>query len=82
VLVGPGKYVENIVVDKPSKVVSTNRKSATVVKATNTSKDVFLLSGSDITIQGFTVTSGKMGVVFGQTSNCVLTACVVNGNVF
>ncbi|MGZ7133931.1 MAG: right-handed parallel beta-helix repeat-containing protein [Halobacteriota archaeon] len=82
VLVGPGTYVENILVDKPLKVVSTNGASATVVKATDTSKDVFLLSGGDITIQGFTVTAGKMGVVFGHTSNCVLTACVMNGNVF
>ncbi|MGD0716516.1 MAG: NosD domain-containing protein [Halobacteriota archaeon] len=82
VLVGPGTYVENIVVDKPVKVVSTNGESATVVKAADTGKDVFLLSGSGITIQGFTVTSGKMGVAFGHTSNCVLTACVVNGNGF
>ena len=82
VLVGPGTYVENIVVDKPLTVVSTNGASATVVKAADTSKDVFLLSGSGITIQGFTVTAGKMGVTFGHTSNCVLTACVVNGNVF
>jgi len=52
-----------------------------VVKAAETRKDVFLLSGSNITIQGFTITAGKMGVAFGRTSNCVLTACVVNGNV-
>ena len=82
VLVGPGTYVENIVVDKPITVVSTNGASATVVKAADTSKDVFVLSGSDITIQGFTITAGKMGVTFGHTSNCVLTGCVVNGNVF
>ena len=44
VLVGPGTYVENIVVDKPLTVVSTNGPSATVVKAAITSKDVFLLS--------------------------------------
>ena len=82
VLVGPGTYSENIVVDKPLTVVSTNGASATVVKAADTSKDVFVLSGSGITIQGFTVTAGKMGVTFGRTSNCVLTACVMNGNVF
>ena len=82
VLVGPGTYVENIVVDKPITVVSTNGASATVVKAADTSKDVFLLSGSDIAIQGFTITAGKMGVTFAHTSNCALTKCVVNGNVF
>ena len=82
VLVGPGTYVENIVVDKPIAVVSTNGASTTVLKAAAASKDVVLLSSNDITIQGFTVTAGKMGVAFGHTSNCVLTACVANGNVF
>lgn len=82
ILVGPGTYVENIVVDKPITVVSTNGASATVVKAADTSKDVLLLSGSDIAIQGFTITAGKMGVTFGHTSNCALIKCVVNGNVF
>jgi parallel beta-helix repeat protein len=82
VLVGPGTYVENIVVDKPISIVSTNGASATVVKAADTSKDVFVLSGSDIAIQGFTITAGEKGVTFAHTSDCGLTRCVVNGNVF
>jgi parallel beta-helix repeat protein len=82
VLVGPGTYVENILVDKPITVVSTNGASATVIKAAETSKDVFVLSGTDIAVQGFTITAGKTGVTFGHTSNCALTRCVVNGNVF
>jgi hypothetical protein len=69
------------VVDKPLTVVSSNRASATVVKAAETSKDVFLLSGSNITIQGFTITAGKMGVAFKRTSKCVLITGVVNGGV-
>jgi nitrous oxidase accessory protein len=81
-LVGPGTYVENVVIDKPITVVSTNGAQATVVKASDTNKDVFLLANPDIIIQGFTVTGGNMGVTFGHTSNCVLTKCVVNGNVF
>ncbi len=82
VLVGPGTYVENIVVDKPITVVSTDGAQATVVKASDTSKDVFLLASPDVSIRGFTVSGGNMGVAFGHTSNCVLTKCIVKGNVF
>jgi nitrous oxidase accessory protein len=81
ILVSPGTYVENVAVDKPLKIVSTNGAQATVVKASDTSKDVFLLGSSDISIQGFTIMGGNRGVTFGQ-SNCVLTNSVVNGNVF
>ena len=80
--VGPGTYVENVVVDKPITVVSTNGAQATLVKASDTSKDVFLLGGTDIRIEGLTITEGNTGVTFGHTSNCVITKCVVNGNVF
>jgi len=69
------------VVDKPHTVVSSNGASATVVKAAETSKDVFLPSGSNITIQGLVITAGKMGVAFRRTSNCVLITGVVNGGV-
>jgi nitrous oxidase accessory protein len=81
ILVSPGTYVENVAVDKPVKIVSTNEAQATVVKASDTNKPVFLLGSSEITVQGFTVTGGNKGVAFG-TSNCILTKCVVNGNVF
>jgi len=81
ILVSPGTYVENVVVNKPIKIVSTNGAQATIVKASDTSKEVFLLGSSDISIQGFTITGGNKGVSFG-TSNCILTKCVVNGNVF
>ncbi|MGA7077005.1 MAG: NosD domain-containing protein [Halobacteriota archaeon] len=80
--VGPGTYVENIVVDKPITIVSTKGAQATVVKASDTSKDVFLLGGTEIRIEGLTITGGYAGVAFGQTSNCMITKCVVNGNVF
>jgi parallel beta-helix repeat protein len=79
--VSPGTYVENVAVDKPLNIVSTNGAQATVVKASDSSKDVFLLGSIDITIQGFTVTGGNKGVAFG-TSNCILTNCMVNGNVY
>jgi parallel beta-helix repeat protein len=81
ILVSPGTYVENVAVDKPVKIVSTNEAQATVVKASDTSKSVFLLGSTQITIQGFTITGGNKGVTFGQM-DCILTKCVVYGNVF
>jgi nitrous oxidase accessory protein len=81
-LVAPGTYVENVEVAKPLTVKSTNGAQATVIKASDTSKDAILLGSSDISIQGLTITGGNTGVSFGQTSNCILTKCVVNGNVF
>ena len=48
ILVSPGTYVENVVVNKPLKIVSTKGAQATVVKASDTSKEVFLLGSSDI----------------------------------
>ncbi|MDD1720969.1 MAG: right-handed parallel beta-helix repeat-containing protein [Euryarchaeota archaeon] len=83
VFVAPGTYVEDVMVDKPLRVVATNSSAAaTIVKATAPNKDVFTLSGSDITIQGFTITGGNYGVTFAKASNCVLTRCVVKDNTY
>ncbi|MGZ4936375.1 MAG: right-handed parallel beta-helix repeat-containing protein [Halobacteriota archaeon] len=82
VLVAPGTYVENVIVDKPLTVVATGGAAATTVKSTASDKDVFALSGADITIQGFTITGGNYGVTFAKASNCVLTRCVVKGNTY
>src|SRR5450759_3475793 len=47
ILVSPGTYVENIAIDKPLKIVSTGGAQATVVKASDKSKEVFLLGSAD-----------------------------------
>ncbi|MGZ4863395.1 MAG: right-handed parallel beta-helix repeat-containing protein [Halobacteriota archaeon] len=81
ILVSPGTYIENIIVNKPLNIVSTNGAQPTVVQASDSSKEVFLFGSSDISVQGFTVTGGNKGVSFGS-SNCILTNCIVNGNEF
>ena len=82
ILIGPGTYVENVVVNKQITLASTKGAASTTVKAADTNKAVFSLSGTDIKIQGLTVTGGNNGVVFAKASNCILTKCAVNGNVF
>ena len=63
ILVSPGTYVENIAIDKPLKIVSTGGAQATVVKASDKSKEVFLIGSADITIQGFTITGGNLSLI-------------------
>ncbi len=82
VLVTPGTYVENVIVDKPLTVVATDGAAATIVKSTSSNKDVFSLSGSEILVQGFTITGGNYGVTFAKASNCILTRCVVKDNTY
>lgn len=82
VFVAPGTYVENVMIDKPLTIVATGSAPATIVKATASNKDVFTFSGSDITIQGFTITGGGYGITFAKASNCILTRCVVKDNTY
>ncbi len=82
VLVGPGAYVETVLVDKPLTIVATSGPKATTVKSTGLGKDVFTLIGENIRVQGFTITGGKHGVVFAKTSNSTLTGCIVKGNIY
>ncbi|MGZ4929997.1 MAG: right-handed parallel beta-helix repeat-containing protein [Halobacteriota archaeon] len=82
VLVGPGAYVEAVMVDKPLKIVATSGPKATTVKSTAPDKDVFTLIGENIRVQGFTITGGNHGVVFAKTSNSILTGCIVKGNTY
>jgi nitrous oxidase accessory protein len=82
IVVGPGTYVENVVIDKPLTLRSLDGAQATIIKASDASKEVVLLASPGITVDGFTVTGGNDGVAFGHVSDCVFTKSVVNGNVF
>jgi len=82
ILIDPGTYVENVMVGKQITLTSTKGAASTIVRAADTNKAVFSLSGTDIEIQGLTITGGNNGVVFAKASNCVLIKCVVNGNVY
>jgi len=82
ILISPGTYVENVVVDKQVTLTSSEGATNTIIRAADAKKAVLSLSGTDIEVQGLTITGGNNGVVFAKASNCILTKCVANGNVY
>lgn len=66
VIVYPGLYKENLVVDKPLKVISSNEGESAyaVIQAADPEKDVFHITADNVTISGFNITGsqGKSGI--------------------
>ncbi len=83
ITVSPGTYSENVVVNKPLTIKSSNGAAATIITAANPSNDVFLLTGTDIRIEGFTITggSGSSGVKIDHASRCAVVNNIVYGNI-
>jgi len=82
VLIAAGTYAENVVVNKPLTIAAADRSALPTVKAANSGHDVFLITSSDVHIDGLALVGGASGVEIQHTSNCVVTNCTVNGNVF
>jgi len=82
ITVSPGTYSENVVVNKPLTIKSSNGAASTIITAANPSNDVFLLTGTDIRIEGFTITggSGSSGVKIDHASRCAVVNNIVYGN--
>jgi parallel beta-helix repeat protein len=58
IVVDPGTYTENVVVDKQLTIQSTSGNPAdTIVQAANSSLDVFHVTANYVTISGFTLTN-------------------------
>ncbi|MGZ8876124.1 MAG: hypothetical protein ACXW1F_06535, partial [Halobacteriota archaeon] len=64
VLIPPGTYSENVLVNKSLTIKSSAGAATTIVKAAVPSNYVFLLSGSGIRVEGLTLTNGRAGVEF------------------
>jgi len=77
VLVAPGTYTQNVVVDKPLTIAGN-----ATVKAADSSKDVFLLTSPGVHIDGLTITGGESGVHVAGVTSCVITNITAHGNVF
>jgi parallel beta-helix repeat protein len=76
VLVAPGTYTENVVVNKPLTITGT-----ATVQAANSSKDVFLVTSPGVHIDGLTITGGASGVDVANVSSCVITNINASGNI-
>jgi PGF-CTERM protein len=77
VLVAPGTYTQNVVVDKPLTIAGN-----ATVKAADSSKDVFLLTSPGVHIDGLTITGGESGVHVAGVASCAITNITAHGNVF
>ncbi len=68
VIVYPGLYKENLVVDKPLKVIRSNEGESAyaVIQAADPEKDVFHITADNVTISGFNITGSqdKAGVYY------------------
>ncbi|HYA33643.1 MAG TPA: NosD domain-containing protein [Candidatus Bathyarchaeia archaeon] len=82
VLIGPGNYTENVLVNKPLTLAAADQSAPPVVQAADSGKEVLLIQSDGVRIQGLRVTGGTSGVAIEQASNCTITNCIVNGNVF
>ena len=76
VLVAPGTYAENVVVNKPLTITGN-----ATVQAADSSKDVFLVTSQGVHIDGLTITGGASGVDVANTSSCAITNINAHGNV-
>jgi parallel beta-helix repeat protein len=82
VLVAAGTYAENVAVNKPLTIAAADQSARPTVKAADPGKDVLLLTSSGVHIDGLALVGGASGVELQHTSNCVVTNCIVNGNMF
>ena len=83
VIVAPGTYVENVFVNKPLTIRSSDGAASTIVQAAVENKDVFSLAGADVRIDGFTIVGlrGSSGVGINNASRCVVTNNIAYGNI-
>ncbi|MGZ4933504.1 MAG: right-handed parallel beta-helix repeat-containing protein [Halobacteriota archaeon] len=81
ITVSPGTYSENVVVAKPVTIKAASPGSTTVTAA-DPSKDVFMLQGANIRLEGLTITgaTGASGVHVNHASACVVTGITAHGN--
>jgi parallel beta-helix repeat protein len=82
VLVPPGTYSENVMVNKSLTIKSSAGAATTTVTAAVPSNDVFLLSGSGIQVEGLTLTGGRAGVEFSGASQSSVTDIIAHDNVY
>jgi parallel beta-helix repeat protein len=83
IVVCPGTYKENIVVDKLVSIYSYAGATDTTVEAYNTSKDVFHVTANYVTISGFTIKGGTSGIFLDEVTYCnILNNTVIESDIY
>ena len=79
---GPGDpYLENVVVNKPVIILAPDGPAGTVVSGDSELRDyVFEVTADDVTIDGFTVTNGTIGIYLSGVTGCTISRNVLTGN--
>jgi parallel beta-helix repeat protein len=86
IIVKDGTYVENVTVDKSLIIQSENGSATTFVQSVSTTPDVFYVTASGVTIDGFTASGatsmGKSGIhIYGPASgSCTIINNECTGN--
>ena len=83
IIVRDGTYIENVYIDKPYLTIeSENGSTNCIVEAANSSNPVIEVTASYVSITGFTVRKGSIGIYLNHTSYCNISKnnCSNNGN--
>ncbi len=83
ITINPGTYSENIVVNKPITITAA-KPGSTTITAADPNRDVFLVQGANVRIEGVTVTgatgASASGINLDHASACVVTGITAHGN--
>lgn len=81
ILVGPGEYKEELVVDKTLTIRSSSGDpSDTIIEGSG--KDVFVVEANDVEINGFTIKSGYHGIIQKNSNDCTYKNNIISYNIF
>jgi parallel beta-helix repeat protein len=83
IIVARGTYSENVFVNKPLTIKSSDGAPSTIVQAAVANKDIFSLAANDTRIEGFTIIGlqGSAGIGIDHVSRCVVTNNIAHGNI-
>ena len=81
ILVPAGDYRENIVINMPLTIRSLAGPSKTSVTASNPGEPVFVVNSDDVTISGFAISGGEVGIyVHWCSSSTIRNNCISKNN--
>lgn len=83
VIVMPGTYKENIIVNVTSLTIrSESKNSEVLVKSSEENKSIFLITANNVTLSGFNITGAKGNYTYYPAGICLKNArnCKITGN--
>jgi len=78
ILVGPGEYEEEVIVEKPLTIQSTDGPKSTIVS--NVGYTTFRLDSNNVTLSGFTIKNAQNGIFIEKFDSCTITNNIITRN--